>query len=161
MSEEELKELEDELAAARAEVERLQTTAADREARAAHLEAQLAELRVEMVQTQERAQASEQEAAERSQALEGQLSSASQRYRELTLELAPELPGELVAGATVEEIDASVQRARETVAKVRGHIETQAQVGRVPVGSPPRSGPDLSSMSAAEKIRFGLERQGG
>src|SRR3972149_1313520 len=106
MSEEELKELEDELAAARAEVERLQTTAADREARAAHLEAQLAGLRGARGRAQGRA-----------------------RGR------APEVPAELVEGATVEEIDASVQRARETVAKVRGHIETQAQVGRVPVGS--------------------------
>ena len=45
MSEEELSELQDRLAEAQGEVERLQTTTADREARAAHLEEQNALLR--------------------------------------------------------------------------------------------------------------------
>jgi hypothetical protein len=45
------------------------------------------------------------------------------------------------------------------VAKVRGHIESQAQAGRVPVGAPARSGPDLSGLSAEQKIQHGLAHE--
>ena len=85
---------------------------------------------------------------------------SAERYRELALQQSPELPSELVAGESVEEVDEALQRARETVAKVRGHLESQAQAGRVPVGAPPRSGPDRSALSSEEKIRLGLQ-QGG
>jgi len=78
----------------------------------------------------------------------------------VVLERSPELPGELVTGATVEEIDEAIGRAKETVSKVRGHLESQAQAGRVPVGAPPRSEPDLSAMSAEEKIKYGLQHGG-
>jgi chromosome segregation ATPase len=155
-------ELEEELVETRAELERLQATAADREARAAHAEAQLAELRLELTQARSDAEARGQAlaaATERTQGLEAQVASAAQRYRGLVLQQSPELPEELVAGTTVEEIDEALERARETVSKVRGHLESQAQAGRVPVGAPARSGPDLSGVSAEEKIRRGLERR--
>jgi len=150
MSDEDVAELQEELAAAQ-------------EARAAHLEAQLSELRQELSRAVEQGEARQQELAgltERANALEAQLGSAAERYRELALRQSPELPEELVAGETVEEIDQAIERARETVSKVRGHLESQAQAARVPVGAPVRSGPDLSGMSAEEKIKVGL-RQGG
>lgn len=164
MSDDELTAMQEELATAQAELERLQVTAADREARAAHLEAQLSGLRDELAQACNEAQAREQELAglgERTQTLEAKLQSAAQRYRELALQQSPELPQELVTGETVEEVDQALQRARETVSKVRGHLESQAQAGRVPMGAPPRSGPDLSALSAEEKIRFGLQQRSG
>jgi chromosome segregation ATPase len=132
--------LEEQLAEARAEVEKLQMEAADREARASQLEGEL------------------REAQDRNVALEESVAGAASRYRALVLEGSPELPEELIAGATVEEIEASVARARETVSKVRGHIESQAQAGRVPVGAPERSTRDASALSADEKIRAGLAR---
>lgn len=156
-------DVQEELAAAREEIERLQTMAADREARAATLESRLGALRQELVEAREETQTREQELAglsERSNALEGQARVAAERYRALALERSPELPEELIAGETVEAIDEAIARARETVAKVRGHIESQAQAGRVPVGAPVRSGPDYSGLSAEEKIRQGLERGG-
>jgi chromosome segregation ATPase len=156
-------DVQEELMAAREEIERLQTMAADREARAATLESQLGALRQELTQAREETQTREQELAgltERSSAMEGQARAAAVRYRALALERSPELPEELIAGETVEAIDEAIERARETVAKVRGHIESQAQAGRVPVGAPVRSGPDLSGLSAEEKIRQGLERGG-
>ena len=164
MSSDEVVELEEQLAAAQAEIERLQATAADREARATHVESQLAGLRQELSQARDESQGREQELAgltERTQAIEAQVRGAAERYRELALERSPELPRELVAGETVEEIDLAIERARETVAKVRGHLESQAQAGRVPVGAPIRSGPDLSGLSAEEKIRQGLQQRGG
>ena len=161
MSEEELEELQEELAGARSELERLQMTAADREARAAHVEAELASAREELAGAREAAQSREEELLARNDELSAQARGVAQRYRELILQQAPELPEELVTGDSVAEIDAALECARETVARVRGHIESQAQAARVPVGAPVRLGPDLSGLSAAEKIQQGLGRAGG
>lgn len=150
----ELAATQEELAAARAELERLQETAADSEARAAHVESQL-------TQANEEIELARSESETREQDLTAQLQSAADRYRGLALELAPELPAELVSGATVAEVDEALQRARETVSKVRGHLESQAQAGKVPVGAPPRSGPDLSGLSTEEKISYGLQQRAG
>ena len=157
-------DLQEELAEARAELERLQVSAADGEARAAHLESQQGRLQEELAQARSEAEARDQELTglrEQAEALQDRVRSSAQRYRELALEHSPELPQELVAGDTVEDVDQALQRARETVSKVRGHLESQAQAGRVPVGAPPRSAPDLSALSAEEKIRFGLRQGGG
>ena len=161
MSDDELTAIQEELAASLGELEQLQVTAADREARAAHLESQLTELDEELAKARNEAEARALEQAavtEANEALQKQLQDAAQRYRALALQHSPELPAELVTGETVEEIDQALQQARETVSKVRGHLESQAQAGRVPVGAPTRSGPDLSALSAEEKIRRGLEQ---
>jgi chromosome segregation ATPase len=162
MSDEELAALQDELAEARAEVEALRATAADREARATHLEEQLAGLREELARAHEEGQTRAGElatATERGDALAAQVRSAAARYRELLLQHAPELPEELVAGESVEAIEESLSRARETVAKVRGHLESQALASRVPVGAPPRSAPHHAALSTERKIELGLTQQ--
>ncbi len=145
---------QEELAATKAELETLQETVADAEARATHLDSQLTQANEELEVTRSESETREEDLA-------AQLRSAADRYRELALEQTPELPAELVSGATVEEIDESLERARETVSKVRGHLESQAQAGRVPVGSPPRSEPDLSGLSTEEKISYGLQQRTG
>lgn len=158
----ELTTLRDELAEAKAELEALRVSAADGAARAAHGESQLAGLREELAQARGEARSREEELAElreRTQSLDGQVRSSAERYRALVLEQTPELPEELVAGGSVEEIDRSLEQARETVAKVRGRLESQALSGRVPVGAPPRTGPDFSGMTTEEKIRYGLDRR--
>ena len=151
MGDEELGAVQEELVEARAELERMEARTADSEARAAEFESQLGELR-------EQAGKAEADAAERADEVTTQLKSAAERYREVALERSPELPAELVKGDTVEEIDEALERARATVSKVRGHLESRAQAGRVPVGAPARSEPDLSTMSPEEKIKFGLQQ---
>ncbi len=157
----EVSELQERLLEAQAELERLQAMAADREARAAHLEEINAGLRQELEETrsaasaaQERLTALEQEAG----ALREGLRSAAGRYREVVLAANPELPAEMVSGETVEDVETSLEAARQTVARVRQHLESQAEASRVPTGAPPRSTPDLSGLSPQEKIRIGLER---
>jgi hypothetical protein len=86
---------------------------------------------------------------------------AAERYRDLVVRTEPALPAELIAGDSVDAVDASVEAARSVVGRVRSHIEAQAQAGRVPAGAPPRSGPDLSSMTPEQKIRYGLAQQQG
>lgn len=162
MTDEDIAQLQEQLAEARAEVERLQLTAADREARAAHLEESLAQLKEQLASAQAEASARAEELStlgQRAGDLEAQVKAAAARYREAVLASSPELPADLVAGDTVEDVDRSLEAARQTVSSIRGHLESQAQAGRVPVGSPPRSAPDLSALSAADKIRFGLQQR--
>ena len=85
---------------------------------------------------------------------------AAERYRDLVVRTEPALPADLISGGDVDAIDASVTAAREIVGRVRTHIETQAQAGRVPAGAPPRSAPDLSALTPEQKIRHGLAARG-
>jgi hypothetical protein len=59
----------------------------------------------------------------------------------------------------VTQVDAAAERARQTVAQVRQHLEQQANAIRVPAGAPQRSAPDLGDLSPAEKIRLGLSER--
>lgn len=134
-----LETLREEVAALRAQAERMAERLADREARAAELEEALARLREEL----HRAHSGRREAV--------------QRYRAALLAQSPELPTDLVTGETVEEVEAAVQRAREIVDHVRERLA--ADTGHaVPAGSPPRRPPDLDALSPAELIRLGLSR---
>ena len=87
------------------------------------------------------------------------LTDAAHRYRELLLATSPEVPAELVKGETLEEIEVSFQSAREVVDRVRRQLESQVNNERVPAGAPPRTSPDLSGLSPAEKITYALSHQ--
>jgi len=161
-NDEEITLLKEDLDEARSELEALQTTVADREARALHLESQLASAREELSAARQDIEKRDEDLGTlrvRSDTLESAVRSSAERYRALALERSPELPEELVAGESVDEIDQSIDRARATVSKVRGHLEMQAQSARVPVGAPARSEPDLSGLSAQEKIAWGIEER--
>jgi DNA repair exonuclease SbcCD ATPase subunit len=153
--------LEEQLAAAQADIERLQTRLAESEALATQRAGEAAELRREL-SAQEQALGERTAEAEELRtelaAAQADARQAAQSYRELVLQREPDLPAELVAGDSVAEIDASVSRARQTVAQVRQHIEQQAQALRVPAGAPVRGGPDVSGLTAGEKIRLGLRQ---
>lgn len=160
--------LEEQLASAHADIERLQTRLAEVEATASSREAEAVDLRRQLDAAKEEladrdaalsTQAADNEAlASAGAAAAERAKTAAQRYREAVLTREPELPADLVVGETVEEIDESLDRARQTVAQVRQHLEQQAQALRVPAGAPARSAPDLSALSPTEKIRLGLSQ---
>lgn len=84
---------------------------------------------------------------------------ATAKYRQAALAATPEVPPELVQGATVEEVDAAMSRAKTLVDEVRKRAA--APTGRgTPAGAPARSAPDLSALTAQEKIAHGLARRG-
>ncbi|MPZ50716.1 MAG: hypothetical protein GEU75_15695 [Dehalococcoidia bacterium] len=153
--------LEEQLASAHADIERLQSHLSEAEAQAASRDAELTEARRGL-------EAAQGELAARTVDLESlrtlagetraQAIAAAQRYRDTVLAHEPHLPADLVGGETIDAVDESLARARQTVAQVRQHLEQQAQSLRVPAGAPVRAGPDLSSLSAAEKIRLGLQQ---
>jgi DNA repair exonuclease SbcCD ATPase subunit len=149
MSEEEMALLEEELASARSDVEALQERLADVEAKAATQAAEAAELR--------RQAAAAESLLGRAEQAEAMMADAARRYRDLALRSEPDLPPELVTGTTFDEVEESLSRARETVARVRQRLEESAQAARVPPGAPARAEPDINALSAAEKIRLGLQ----
>ncbi len=167
--EEEIALLEEQLANAHADIERLQEQVAEASARVSQHESEAAGLRRELASAREAA-------AERSAAISAQTDeiaglrsslaeagertrAAAGRYRDLLLITEPALPADLVEGDSLEAVDSSAERARQTVAQVRQHLEQEAQAVRVPAGAPPRRAPDLSDLSPAEKIRLGIEQR--
>jgi chromosome segregation ATPase len=114
-----------------AEVAGLQAALEEREARIASLERDFGALREEMA-------------------------AALQKYRASLLASAPEVPEEMVQGDTVQQVEEAFARARSMAQRIRSDLEAQASRERVPAGAPARSAPDLSSLSAREKIAYGL-----
>jgi chromosome segregation ATPase len=158
-----LAQLQEQLADAQAQLERLQGETANAEARTQDAVAEAAGLRDELGAARDaHAAASAETAGLRTQLDEaGQRNiAAAQRYRDLVVRSDASLPADLIAGDDIDAVDASVAAAREIVGRVRSHIESQAQAGRVPAGAPPRSAVDLSSLTPEQKIRYGLARRG-
>jgi chromosome segregation ATPase len=159
---EELAALQEELAAARADVERLQADAANASARAEQAVAESDTLRDDVRSSGEAAALAAAESAalrERLADAESRMRTSAERYRDLVVRTDPALPAELIAGETVDDVDASVEAARAMVSRVRSHIEAQAQAARVPAGAPPRAAPDVGALSPEQKIRYGLSRR--
>jgi chromosome segregation ATPase len=156
---EEIVMLEEQLAAAHADIERLQSRVADAESLVETRNEELSSLRLQLTERDSRVAETATEVESLRSAVElarQEARAAVQRVRSSVLEREPELPAELVQGETVPDLDAAIERARQTVTQVRQHLEQQAQSRRVPAGAPVRGAPDTSSMSAAEKIRSGL-----
>ena len=136
---EDLATLRDQLAHARNEVERLQHDATAAQSRADQAAAEAAVLRGELQSSDERLAAAETDATDlRTQLADasGRVRAAAERYRDLVVRTEPALPAELIAGDTIDAVDAAVESARAMVGRVRSHMEAQAQAARVPAGAP-------------------------
>ena len=84
------------------------------------------------------------------------LSRAVASYRELVVAANPEIPPELITGDSVESVDESLQSARALVEKVKQGIEEETSRTRVPAGAPQRAPVDLSVLSPREKIEYAI-----
>jgi len=90
------------------------------------------------------------------------------RFRDALLAAEPELPPDLIAGDTLEEVEASAESARQAVQGIRERVaaaEPPPERPRgFPVGAPARSSErghprGRESMSAHEKIAAGLQER--
>jgi len=86
------------------------------------------------------------------------LNQAVTGYRTLAVKAYPEAPAELIVGETIEAINEAVKIAGIVVHKVREKIEASRAQVRVPPGSPLRNAPDLSGLTAREKIQHGISQ---
>ena len=71
------------------------------------------------------------------------------------------IPGDVIAGSTIEEIDASVAKALSIAESVKKALEAQAKEAKVPAGAPPRGEISLEGLSPREKIAAGIQQKGG
>lgn len=151
------------IALAAAEADRLALTAALDQERAARAdaEASLTTARTELGHAQDRHGGLEETLrlaqAERNTLAEG-LRAGAERYRAALLAASPEVPPELVTGATMDEVDRSLAAAQAMVAAVAGRLAAHAAAERVPAGSPTRSGGEALALTARQKIALALSR---
>jgi multidrug resistance efflux pump len=84
------------------------------------------------------------------------LAKAVASYRQAVVEANPEIPVELIGGGSIEAIDESLARAKDLVSQVKQGLEAEAARSRIPAGAPARTPPDLSHLSARQKIQYAI-----
>lgn len=89
-------------------------------------------------------------------AAKGGLRDAVTSYRDLAVRSSPGMMEELVTGDSIAEIDESLARARGLIDRVRQSLEEEMSSTRVPAGATERRAPDLSGLSAREKIEYAI-----
>jgi hypothetical protein len=109
-------------------------------------------------------------AAQSTQELQTRLSLAEQRHieshrRALLAEHRGHVVEELVAGATVEEIEASISMATAAHARIVESVRAQVlaehpAIPAVPAGASPRAQPNPDELSPIQKLTMALTRNG-
>ena len=84
------------------------------------------------------------------------LSQAMASYKTLAIKSNPDVIEELISGDNIEEIDASLEKAKTLIVRVKKGLEEEAAAARIPAGSPQRTPPDLSVLSPREKIQYAI-----
>lgn len=122
----------------------------EQEARIQELESELGQVRRAL-----------EESRSQAEAFRAELALALEKYRQVLLASAQEVPEELVRGETVAALEEAFNVARAMVERVRRQMEAKMEHGRMPVGSPTRRPVDLSALPARDKIILGLRRTAG
>ena len=135
----------------------LETVAAEKDAKIATLEGQLQAATTEISTFNTDLEAAKLELATVKEARDA----AVGKYLGMAKVLNPTIPEHVIRGATIAEIDASIEEGKSIVESVRKIIESEASKTKVPAGAPGRAGPNLEGMSAREKISYGIQQKGG
>lgn len=136
----------------------------EKDARIAELQAEGEALRAErsnlQAQLSEAQQGSEAAAAELAQVKEDH-SQAVAKYLDAVRLVNPTIPRDIIAGDTIEDIDASLAKATSIAESVKANLETQAKETKVPAGAPTRTEISVEGLSPREKISAGIQQKGG
>jgi uncharacterized coiled-coil protein SlyX len=133
-----LAEKEEALVARDFRISELEQAVAERDSQIAALKQSLAELEPRLTE------------------LENSLAQAVSSYRALVIKSNPDLPEELIAGDSSEEMDHSLATAQALINRVRERVEIEIAGTRVPAGAPMRTPVDLSALSPQEKIQYAI-----
>jgi hypothetical protein len=137
---------------------------AEKDQRIAELQVEGEALRAERSNLQaslsEVSQASEAAAAELAQVKEVN-AQAVVKYLDVVRLANPTIPQDIIAGDTIEAIDASVEKALYIANAVKASLEAQAREARVPAGAPARGEISLEGLTPREKIAAGIQQKGG
>jgi len=105
-------------------------------------------------------QAGEAVAAELTQVKEAHTKAVA-KYLDAVKLANPTLPGDVIAGDTIEAIEASVAKALFIAGAVKASLEAEAKQAKVPAGAPPRGEISLEGLSPRDKIIAGIQQKGG
>ncbi len=150
---------EDKLERLKVKVSQLESLVADREADITQRDGRIRGLEQDITERDNRIASLEQsltESEERQKQLEENLSLAVTSYRQTVISANPDIPEELIKGESLEAVEQSLASARKLVDKVKQGLEAEAMQNRFPGGAPARTAPDLSALSAKEKIQYAI-----
>lgn len=170
MAEEQIKETQeaaqadvsaaDELAAVTAQLDEerkakaaLEEAVTAKDARIAEIEAALSEERQTSEARGEEARALETDVKALMQVRDDTIS----QYLSMAKALNPSIPEGIIAGATIEDINESINRGKAIVEAVKKTMEAEAAGTKVPAGAPARSAISTESMSPREKIAYAIQ----
>ena len=145
------------LEAIKAELEEERKAKASAEAALAEKENRIIELEASLSEAKT---ASEAVAAELSQVKEANVQAVS-KYLDVVRSANPTIPQDVIVGATIEEIDASLAKATNIAEAVKSSLEAQAKETKVPAGAPTRTEISVEGLSPREKIAAGIQQKGG
>jgi len=147
----------EDLEAIKAQLEEEKKAKAAAEAALAEKDGRIAELEASLSEAK---QGSEAAAAELAQAKEAH-SKAVTKYLDVVRAANSTIPQDIIAGDTIEGIDASVEKALSIANAVKANLEAQAKKAKVPAGAPTRGEISLEGLTPREKIAAGIQQKGG
>jgi len=127
---------------------------AEKDTRIAALEASLSEAKQLSDALHEKGEAA---AAELDQVKEANTQAIS-KYLDAVRLANPAIPQDIIAGDTIEDIDASLAKAATIAESVKANLEAQAKETRVPAGAPTRGEISLEGLTPREKIAAGIKQ---
>jgi len=147
----------EDLAAVRAQLEEEQKAKTTLEEAMAGKDARLAELEAALSEAKQGSEASTAELT----AVKAARDLAVAKYATMAKALNPTIPEDMISGETIEELDASVEKAKGLVSSVKQSLESEASKAKVPAGAPTRGAISLEGMSSRDKIAAGIQQKGG
>jgi len=84
-------------------------------------------------------------------------SQAVNKYLDVVKAANPTIPSDVIGGITIQEIDASLEKATSIAGAVKANLEAEAKEAKVPAGAPPRGEISLEGLSPREKIAAGIK----
>jgi hypothetical protein len=145
----------EDLEAIKAQLEEEKRAIADTQALLAQRDARITELQAEGEALRAERSNLMTQLAELAQAKEAHTRAVS-KYLEVARLANPSLPPDVIAGSTIEEIDASLTKAKAIAESVKKALEAQAKQAKVPAGAPTRGEISLEGLSPREKIAAGV-----
>jgi chromosome segregation ATPase len=146
-----------EMAAIKAELEEDKKAIAAAQAAITEKDKRITELQASVSVVQ---QAGETAMAELKQVQEAHAKAVT-KYLGMARAINPTIPGDVITGTTIDDIDASVAKASSIASSVKKAIEAEAKQARVPAGAPTRTEISLEGLSPREKIVAGIHQKGG
>ena len=143
------------LEAIKAQLEEEKAAKAQAEAAITEKDAKIAELEGSLSEAKQATEASAAELA----TVKVDRDAAVGKYLSMAKALNPTIPETIIAGESIAEIDASVEKGKSIVEAVKQAMASEAAATKVPAGAPTRGAISTEDMSPREMIAYGISRQ--